>query len=806
MMVLMAKTYFTRILLLVALLLFGLVPGLRADEPSPETVLTAARQELQRIEAALKGDVNEARLVEMRDAAMAIQARAVAALDQLQPRLAAVDARVEQLGPTQEGTPEAEEVKRQRADLDRQRRAIDADVKGARLLVVEAGQLADAIAVTRRTQFNARLWERTSSVLSPNLWRELASGLPRDLSRIEYLGREGADQFFAGMLGTNALVPALSVLVAVLVVVPGRRWLRRLGRREAVETAPASRLRRSGFAVWSVAVGTITLGLAAQSIYLGLDWAEALSPRWDALASSLVLAAFFGSFVAALGRALLAPDHASWRLAPITDAVACCLQSFPSILALVATCGFMLERLNAVAATGLSAALVTNCVIALGYSLAGASLLIAGRTSPCAEAAEGEEQDPASSSVWRLIRVVIWLAIILPILSLLFGYIALAGFIARQTLWMGVVGITLFLLLQFADDLCTALFDRKSRFGRFIWNNFGLGRGAVEQLGVVLSAAIRLLLLFVGLGAILAPFGTGPAALFDDLGRAASGVTIGELTVSPAAMASAIFVFALGVVIARIVRRWLNEKYLPKTDLDPGVRNSVSTVASYLGIILASLWALSSLGIGVERLALVASALSVGIGFGLQAIVQNFISGLILLAERPVKVGDWVSLGEHEGDIRKIKVRATEIQLGDRSTLVVPNSELITKIIRNVTLSNPLGRVQIQIGVGHEADPEAVRKILLDAFAAHEAIKDDPAPAVFLDAVKDTGLHFNAVAFVGSPRLSYGVRSELLFDLLARFRLAGIEIARPRQDVRLVSDGPTGQEHDESRIAGHPLQ
>ncbi|NEK65268.1 MAG: mechanosensitive ion channel, partial [Xanthomonas perforans] len=104
------------------------------------------------------------------------------------------------------------------------------------------------------------------------------------------------------------------------------------------------------------------------------------------------------------------------------------------------------------------------------------------------------------------------------------------------------------------------------------------------------------------------------------------------------------------------------------------------------------------------RLALVLSALSVGIGFGLQAITQNFVSGLILLAERPVKIGDWVRIGDQEGDVRKISVRATEIQVGDRSTLIVPNSELITKSVRNMTLSNPMGRVQLQFSVPLETD------------------------------------------------------------------------------------------------------
>src|SRR3546814_13767550 len=127
------------------------------------------------------------------------------------------------------------------------------------------------------------------------------------------------------------------------------------------------------------------------------------------------------------------------------------------------------------------------------------------------------------------------------------------------------------------------------------------------------------------------------------------------------------------------------------------MRLSAATLFGYAGYVLVFSLTLSAVGIGLERVAWIASALSVGIGFGLQAVVQNFVSGLILLAERPVKVGVWVSLGGIEGDIRRIIVRATEIQMGDHSTVIVPNSEFITKVVRNVTHSIPLGRVQTHL-------------------------------------------------------------------------------------------------------------
>ncbi|HWH83070.1 MAG TPA: mechanosensitive ion channel domain-containing protein, partial [Burkholderiaceae bacterium] len=209
------------------------------------------------------------------------------------------------------------------------------------------------------------------------------------------------------------------------------------------------------------------------------------------------------------------------------------------------------------------------------------------------------------------------------------------------------------------------------------------------------------------------------------------------------------------------------------------MRASTVSLFGYAGVVIAVSLALSAMGIGLERIAWVASALSVGIGFGLQAVVQNFVSGLILLAERPVKVGDWVSLAGIEGDIRRINVRATEIQMGDRSTVIVPNSEFITKVVRNVTLADPIGLVQVKLPVPLGSDAQQVRTLLFAAFEADPDVLDTPAPAVLLDGVEHGQLQFNATGFVSSPRIAARVRSALLFDMLGRLKEAGITLAMP---------------------------
>lgn len=380
------------------------------------------------------------------------------------------------------------------------------------------------------------------------------------------------------------------------------------------------------------------------------------------------------------------------------------------------------------------------------------------------------------------------LTVLSALVATLLGYLNFAMFVAQQMVWVTVVVMAVALLTRFADDLSLWLFAPDSAFGRTLRLSTGVSPARMEQAGVLLSAVLRIGVVLLGIAAVVVWFGN-TAALSAWADTLNTGLTIGGQTLRPSALLWALLVLLLGLGLMKVLQQWLVDTWLPRTGLDSGARNSISTVARYLGIALAVLWSLATLGIGFEKLALLASALSVGIGFGLQAITQNFVSGLILLAERPVKIGDWVKIGDQEGDIRRISVRSTEIQVGDKSTLIVPNSELITKTIRNMTMANALGRVQIQFSVPLGADVGRVRQLLLELFADHEKVLDEPAPSVFIDSISGGLVALNCFAYVSSPRAVYGVRSDLLFALLQATAEQGIALVTPT-DVRVLHAAP----------------
>ncbi len=211
----------------------------------------------------------------------------------------------------------------------------------------------------------------------------------------------------------------------------------------------------------------------------------------------------------------------------------------------------------------------------------------------------------------------------------------------------------------------------------------GLRSATLDKISVISVGLLKLLLIVVALALVLAPWGLESTDILVSLQAAFFGVQVGGVTISLSTIAIGVFVFALGIGATKAMQGWLENQFLPTTSMDPGLRNSITTAAGYVGFTAAVAIAVSAVGLSLERLTLVASALSVGIGFGLQSVVSNFVSGLILLWERPIRVGDQVVVGDVEGIVKRINVRSTEIATFDRATVIVPNSNLISGVVRN---------------------------------------------------------------------------------------------------------------------------
>ncbi len=763
--------------------------------PDPQTLLDNAAKSLKDARGKEVDAGNQTAFQDLVTQVSDASNDAQTAVDALAPQLAQVEARLQQLGPAATG--DSPDIAAQRRALTKQRDSLDSGVKRGKLMVVEARQLADEIERARAEHFSQELSLRSPSPLSPALWKQIAADFPDDQAKLLALYTLGMQSLQDAIAEHGSGALGVGIAIALILLFPLRYLLRWLGKRYAVSRAPGSRLRRSGLAIWFLLLGTLTPGLAALALAEALRSIDAVPERLDAVLNGFVVVSFAAAFMGSLGASVLLPNQPSWRLFPIDDATARRLRKYTWATAALAWLSSMLLVINQAARTSDSATVAADGVIALVYGvliLATLTSLSRLRRRQYAEAAAqalANAQPPPPGQhggALALIGVLVKVAVVVALLAALLGYLHLGLFITRQIIWITMIVGAIRLLMTFADDFALWLFASEGRIGRAANGAFGVRSSSLEQAGVLTSALIRVVLLLIGVGALLMPFGTNVSIVSDWFSLLSDGIRLSDKVVLyPGAIARAVLVLLLGLGVMQYLHRWLTQTYLPKTELDDGSRNSISTVARYVGIILAALWALAALGIGLERIALVVSALSVGIGFGLQSITQNFVSGLILLAERPVKIGDWIKIGDQEGDVRRISVRATEIQVGDRSTLIVPNSELITKTLRNMTLAGPLGRVQIQFAVSLGTDVTKLRALLLELYAAHPGVLDDPAPSVFIDSIANGHVTLNSFAYVASPRLTYGTRSELFFALLQRLAEEGIALESP-QEVKLLRD------------------
>jgi small-conductance mechanosensitive channel len=286
---------------------------------------------------------------------------------------------------------------------------------------------------------------------------------------------------------------------------------------------------------------------------------------------------------------------------------------------------------------------------------------------------------------------------------------------------------------------------------------------------------LRVLLIILAVVMIAAPWGFDSVSLAESVRSLFYGVTIGSITITFSTIIAALAVFAVGIIVTRFVQSWLENRLLPTTSLDPGLQNSIRTAIGYSGVIIAALLAGAYSGLDLANIAIVAGALSVGIGFGLQSIVNNFVSGLILLAERPIRVGDWISVGADEGTVRRINVRSTEIETFDRATLIIPNSTLITGNVKNLVLRDRSGRVIVPVSVGYGADAAKVKELLVECARAHPKVLGYPEPDVFFMNFNGGQLDFEVRCFLAEVSDGLRVRSDLRFAILAKLREAHID-------------------------------
>ncbi len=737
--------------------------------------LDAARAELAQDQAALRRrNLSAAELQDLRTRIDPVTERLREIVANIAPRLDGAKGLLDQLGPKpKDGAAEGADVARDRTEREAAVARLDDTQRVARALLGEAELVTTQISDRRRSAFANALFERSYSLVSPDLWVSAGASLPRDLRALRIVVEDAASRFEGRSSPATLTLLGLAIGAAVAFHIARRHLAPRLVRRS--QTTGEVNLRRKARAALGVLL--LEAGPAAAGsfvVYQLLVLADLFPGRlYPVLAAALGGLAFV-AFLRGATSAILAPDRPAWRLASMSDGPANWTASLTVALGATVATGKVLDALNQAIAAGLPLTIATRAVVVLVAVGTLAELLRRFAAKVDTDDSCLGPYIPTEPALAGPARLLGWAIVAAVVAGLLGGYVAFSSFLIDQVAWIGSLLVVLYVGVTLSDEFLGETLRSQSRVSTTLQANLGLRRRALEQLGVLGAGIARVVLFLIVALLALAPWGVESGDLTANLRAAFFGFQVGDVTISLSTIFFSLVLFGGVIGATRIIQRWLANTFLPTTELDAGLRNSIQTAAGYFGFFAAAALSLSYLGLGLEKIAIVAGALSVGIGFGLQSIVNNFVSGLILLWERPIRVGDLVVIGDGEGYVRRISVRATEIETFDRSSVIIPNSNLISGVVKNRVRGDRTGRVIISIGIGREKDPTRTAEILVSEASRHGDVLHEPPPRVLFKTIGGSSLDLDLVCYVDDVTKQARVQSDLNFTMFKRLIDEGI--------------------------------
>ena len=717
----------------------------------------------------------ESELQRLRGSVEEIIYDSTATAETLRPQLAEVKSQIEKLGPAPAAGQSAESatIASERTRLNAMAGALDGAIKTTELAWVRAKQLIDRITVMRYQIFTRSLFERRNSPVLPSTWKEVGERMPMIISRIQYYGSDWMYWARAKAVGLAGIVTG-ALAAGFLLWFVGRNIVAR--RRKTIVGIPTF-FDRIAASVWEAPARMIAPAAAIGLLYSGLDTLELLFSPWEHAADAALKGLLIFVAGAMLASVALAPALPQWRLIPVDDNTArrllLCVKGLLGIYIIDTVLVEFGRAIYVPLIVTVAQSFITNVLTAL--LLAGLLVTrIIPQTGPLRAVNGLDHLDGEPGRLTPLwIKLPVWLITVAIIAASVTGYVALGRFISQQVVLTGTV-LAITGLIYLAIRASTRERDgQRSKLGSVMESRFGIDATRQRQLARLTEVSLTFALLLAALPALLLQWGFAWTDIGGWAKAAVFGFEVGHLRISLARILLGVLLFTGLLFATRVAQRWLRDGVLSGGRMDPGIANSVDQAVGYSGVALAALLAVSYAGFDITSLAIVAGALSVGIGFGLQSIVNNFVSGLILLVERPVKVGDWIALGDQQGNVRRISVRSTEIETFDKASLIVPNSELISGRVLNWTHRNLLGRVAIRFSLDNSANPEDVLDIMLACARAHPLVMKTPEPTASLDAFSPTSLDFSLRTTVNDINRGQTVLTELRIAILKELRRSG---------------------------------
>ena len=693
--------------------------------------------------------------------------------------LGEVTQQINSLGPAPAaGQKEDAGVAQSRSDLTATRDKLQSIKAQLDVVTVEAEQVSRSVSTMQRDQFFSRIFDRSRSILNLDVWVDLIAGIGVLFTGLALMLRN----WWADVSQTAQPLGLLMIPLIILGAGVAFRLINRFFSRWLTGYSSSGRPLDNMTRLWIVLRALIVTFAALAIVFFPIRFSLETSgyftdanPRmlmlWEALRDTV----FTTIFYYVLARRVTAPGRPEIRIVDLDERAASRTTFLVGLTAFVAAFNKQLGTI--------SGGMFLNLNYTQGQTALGALTLLV-LSSLILLVLHNQQGLPDQDKrrfyfTWAAKLVPLtWLLIFIGFAALVLGYLVLGDYIAHQIVRTTMVLTLVFLVYHLLDAMVQASFDPQSNFGTFLRRITGLGERAIERIGLIFRTIIDLILVLAGIPLLLLLWTLNWVDMRGLMNTLALGITIGDVTILPGTLAIMMAILLAGIIATKLFNSWLDHRILADTRIKKGVQDSILTGASYIGYFLAGVFALTAAGVDFSSLAIIAGALGLGIGLGLQSIINNFVSGIILLAERPIRVGDWVSLPEGEGIVRRINVRSTEIETFDSCSIILPNSALVTEPVKNWTHNDDMGRFSIDVAVDYDTDPQVMKALLLETTKAHPKVLSHPAPTVLLTSFGKNGLEFVVRAFVADVLIGAQVASDIRFSLLSRFRDQGINIAQ----------------------------
>lgn len=678
----------------------------------------------------------------------------------IKPLNTTLQADIADIGPPpseEEAQSEPENIKELREKLNKEALSLQGLLAQSEALGLKSTRFLERLAAIRRNQFVDKILEKNMSPFSNTFWSETLRDKDQALKAISENWKafyaensEKTKRFTSAFLVSILVFLVLFFSVSILKTISLRHKINAL-----TEPTLSQKLNLGGYAI----IYTLIAGFIGLSIMLLVVDAHGMitEANQDFIYKTFLLGFFI---IYALTK--------SWMLAS-----AGAVRKFVSLLSVSSTLLYSVDFILLEAGRQFGVPLE----IAIAQSFIVTSIFATFLLSFFLSLIKRKSDIDQNFLLKRKVFYVGFVTGIFIIIANMLGYVALTRFMFEQAVLLTNFAIAMIIIRAMIRPLLVRieqLFQQNSDKDDHI-------------LIFWLSLLVDMALIIICLPVVAAIIGVEWEGIKLLILQAVSGIEIGGITISLSSLATAIMLFFILLALTRFFQKILAQKVLTKTRMAESVRLSIVQIVGYIGLTIALMASISSVGFDLSNLALIAGALSVGIGFGLQSIVSNFVSGLILLFERPIKVGDWVVVSSGEGLVKKISVRATEIETFDRTSIIIPNSELISSSVKNWTLKDRIGRVIITVGVSYNADPHRVHNLLLEVAAENNAITSSPAPSVHFKDFGDNALIFDLRVFLKNISDRYRVETELRLVIWDKLKEEGIEIPFPQRDLHIRS-------------------